>query len=91
MTMKAYFRGPLFYTWLFLLAATVVSAVLGLESEQTGTWAALVVLTIALVKCRFVLRTYMEVRYAPRWLQYACDGWLLCNAVMLSSRYWPGS
>jgi len=88
MTMKSYFKGPLFYTWLFLISATGVSALVGLESEQGGAWVALAVLLIALVKCRFVIRTYMEVRYAPRWLQNACDGWLLFNAAMLSSYYW---
>lgn len=86
--MKTYFRGRLFYTWLCLLAATVLSAVLGLEGEHGGTAVALVVLAIALLKCRFVMRTYMEVRDAPRWLQRSCDGWLLFNAVMLSSYYW---
>lgn len=86
--MKTYFRGPLFYTWLFLLSATVISGLVGLEGEHSGPWVALAVLLIALVKCRFVIRTYMEVRYAPRWLQHSCDGWLLFNAVMLSSYYW---
>ncbi len=86
--MRAYFKGPLFYTWLFLVAATVLSAVLGLEGEQGGAVVALFVLLIALVKCRLVMRTYMEVRDAPRWLQRSCDGWLAFNALMLSSYYW---
>lgn len=88
MTMKRYFRGPLFHTWLFLLSATVLSALVGLENESGRAWVALLVLLIALVKCRLVIRTFMEVRHAPRWLQNSCDGWLLFNAVMLSSYYW---
>jgi uncharacterized membrane protein len=86
--MTTYLRGRLFYTWLGLLAATVLSALLGFESEHGGAAIALVVLGIALLKCRLVMRTYMEVRDAPRWLQRSCDGWLLCNAALLSSYYW---
>jgi cytochrome c oxidase subunit 4 len=87
MMMTAYLRGPLFYTWLFLVSATLASALLGLEGEG-GAGVALFVLLIALVKCRFVIRTYMEVRTAPRWLRRSCDAWLLGNALMLSSYYW---
>ncbi|MET0282828.1 MAG: cytochrome C oxidase subunit IV family protein [Polyangiales bacterium] len=85
MTMTAYFRGPLFYTWLFLVSATLASALLGLEGKAG---VALIVLLIALVKCRVVIRTYMEVHAAPRWLRRSCDAWLLGNALMLSSPYW---
>jgi hypothetical protein len=88
--MTPYLRGPLFNTWLFLLAATLGSAAIGLESEG-GRTVALTVLLIALVKCRLVIRTYMEVRFAPRWLRAFCDGWLLCNLLMLSSHYWFAS
>lgn len=85
--MTSYFRGPVFYTWLFLISATVVSALLGFD-DASQTYVTLAVLAIALLKCRFVIRTFMEVHTAPRWLQHSCDGWLLLNAVMLSSYYW---
>lgn len=72
--------SKLFYTWVVLLAATLLSATLHLQT--------VVILAIALIKCRLVIRTYMEVRHAPGWLRHSCDGWLLLNGVMLSSYYW---
>jgi len=40
-------------------------------------WLLPLVLLIALIKTRFVIRNYMEVRFAPFWLQRTCDAWLL--------------
>lgn len=37
----------------------------------------MLVLALAAVKCRLIIRTFMEVRGAPRWLQWATDGWLV--------------
>ncbi len=31
---------------------------------------------LGLVKCRLIIRYFMEVRHAPRGLQIATDGWL---------------
>jgi hypothetical protein len=45
------------------------------------------VLTIAVVKGRLIVRDFMEVRDAPRWLRLATDGWLAAfwvSAVALS-------
>jgi hypothetical protein len=36
-----------------------------------------IVLAIALVKCRLVIRTFMEVRTAPTWLRRSTDLWLI--------------
>jgi hypothetical protein len=41
-----------------------------------------VVLAIAAVKTRFVIREFMEVRAAPHWLRRATDGWL---AVLMAA------
>jgi hypothetical protein len=57
---------------------------LGTRASQAFT---LTVLVIALIKCRLVMRNYMEVKHAPRWLQRACDGWLALNAAMLFAFY----
>jgi hypothetical protein len=73
--MTAYLRGPLLHTWLLLSAATVLSWGLGLESA--------VIMLVAIIKCRFVIRTYMEVRLAPAWLQRTCDAWLILNFGMV--------
>ena len=79
----------LIYTWSFLALATLASWWLGHgASEQGHALVPLVVLIIAVIKCRVVIRNYMEVKRAPAWLQLSCDGWLLLNLAMASSLYW---
>jgi hypothetical protein len=66
--------------WAALTAATVLAWLLTPGESQSATTlgkelvAAIVVL--GLVKCRLIIRYFMEVRHAPRWLQVATDGWL---------------
>ena len=90
--MKAYVRNPLIYTWLFLSAATVFSWWLGSENDakvhQANGLVTVAILLIAVIKSRFVIRNYMEVRVAPSWLQLTCDTWLVVNFGMVSSYYW---
>jgi hypothetical protein len=44
------------------------------------------VLGLALIKSRLIIRYFMEVRRAPRWLRLTTDGWLaaLFGAVLVS-------
>ena len=35
------------------------------------------IVVLGLIKCRFVIRCFMEVRHAPRWLRIATDTWLV--------------
>jgi cytochrome c oxidase subunit IV len=80
---------PLIYTWLFLAVATIASWWLGHGAhEQLRALVPVAVLTIAVVKCRVVIRTYMDVKRAPSWLQLSCDAWLILNLAMASSLYW---
>lgn len=70
--------------WLLLSAITLVSAWLGFDQPggRAGTGyspSALVtagVLAMAMVKARFIIRDFMDVRAAPTWLRYGTDGWL---------------
>jgi hypothetical protein len=50
--------------WLVLLAATMLTAVVGLEHDPSRT-AGLVLLTVAFVKLRLVGIHFMELRTAP--------------------------
>ena len=79
--MRGYFRGPLAYIWIVLAVATLMSWWLGAKIP-------LLVLAIAIIKCRVVMRSYMEVRLAPSWLQRTCDAWLALNFAMGSGYYW---
>lgn len=71
--------------WLLLSAVTLVSAGLGgdhLSGRPAAGYSpsALVtaaVLAIAMVKARFIIRDFMDVRAAPAWLRYGTDGWLV--------------
>ncbi|PRC49899.1 prokaryotic cytochrome C oxidase subunit IV family protein, partial [Mycobacterium sp. ITM-2017-0098] len=40
---------------------------------------------LGFVKCRVIIRYFMEVRTAPRWLRLSTDGWLvaLWTAVLV--------
>lgn len=66
--------------WLLLSAITLVSAWLGSGGRPGDVPSALVttvVLAIAVVKARFVIRDFMDVRAASAWLRYGTDGWLV--------------
>lgn len=80
----------LLQTWMLLVSATLASAWLGtseLADGQRSPWIALVILTIAITKCRFVIRNFMDVRSAPTWLKRSCDAWLVANFTMMSAYY----
>ncbi|HEU5024268.1 MAG TPA: cytochrome C oxidase subunit IV family protein [Spirillospora sp.] len=73
-------RRTVFAAWAALTAATVLAWLLTPGESQSATAlgdelvAAIAVL--GLVKCRLIIRCFMEVRDAPRWLRAATDGWL---------------
>ncbi|ORB29034.1 cytochrome C oxidase subunit IV family protein [Mycolicibacterium parafortuitum] len=74
-------------SWLFLVAATVVSWAVGAE-HGTGSTVAVLVLGIAAIKVRLVGLDFMELRHAPVPLRAAfevyCVGiWALLSALYL--------
>jgi cytochrome c oxidase subunit IV len=93
--MRSYIRNRLTYIWLFLSIITIISWWTGSGHGATFQHASVpvtaVVLMIALIKTRFVIRNYMEVRWAPSWLRLTCDAWLLCLFGMFVCFYWLGS
>ena len=90
--MTSYIRSPVTYLWLFLSILTVISWWFGAgnspNSHQASALITFVVLLIALIKTRFVIRNYMEVRFAPSWLKVTCDAWLVYLFGMISIFYW---
>lgn len=84
--MTAYIRNPLTYVWVFLTTSTIASWWIshGVDIDnRMDTTVTSVVLLIAAVKSRFVIRYFMEVRYAPTWLKIATDGWLILVFLLL--------
>ena len=71
------------WRWALLSVLTVVSWGLAATSRYTpDTALTIVVLAIAAVKTRFVIRQFMDVRAAPHWLRRATDAWL---AVLMAA------
>lgn len=75
--------------WLALSAITVISWWLapGHSGADAGPSIPITVAAIVLgfVKCRLIIRRFMEVGTAPRWLRQATDAWLvaLWTAVLV--------
>jgi cytochrome c oxidase subunit IV len=93
--MRSYIRNRLTYIWLFLCIITVISwwtgSGHGASFYRANALVTAVVLMLALIKTRLVIRNFMEVRRAPSWLRLTCDGWLLCLFAVISCFYWFGS
>jgi hypothetical protein len=71
------------WTWALLSALTMVSWALAATRRFTpSTAVTIVVLAIAAVKTRTVIRQFMDVRVAPHWLRRATDAWL---AVLMAA------
>jgi hypothetical protein len=76
------------WTWALLCALTGLSWALAATRHFTPSTAlTIVVLAIAGVKTRFVIRQFMEVRTAPPWLRRATDGWLVVLVAAIIGLY----
>ncbi|CDO89128.1 hypothetical protein AWC29_11670 [Mycobacterium triplex] len=79
------------YVWIVLSAVTIVTWVLGHAEEGYGrgatTAVAMVVLAIAFIKVRLIIRQFMEVRSGPRWLRVFCDVWIVVLAGTIVATY----
>ncbi len=68
-------------TWLLLVVITVGSWWLApaqySETLRASVPITALVLVLTLIKSRLIIRQFMEVRTAPRWLKLATDGWLV--------------
>lgn len=66
--------------WAALTTATIAAWLLtaGESGSSTALGDGLVAMIVVLgaVKCRLIIRYFMEVRHAPRWLQRTTDAWL---------------
>ena len=73
-------------SWLILIAATLVSWVVGAE-HGVGSFAAVVVLAIAAAKIRLVGLDFMELRNAPIPLRAAFEAYCVVLWTVLSALY----
>lgn len=73
--------------WLILLAATVLTAVVGLEQAGASHAVGLVLLGVAFVKLRLVGLYFMELRTAPLPLRLFFEGYVTGVFVVLAALY----
>ena len=68
------------YAWVVLSAITVASWWLAPDHAAgvatSSASISIAVVALAFIKSRIIIRYFMEVRTAPRWLRLATDGWL---------------
>ncbi len=86
MTVLQLVRNRAGFSWLLLVAATVVSWALGAD-HGTGSLVALVVLGIAAWKVRLVGLDFMELRHAPIPLRAAFEFYCFAIWAVLSGLY----
>jgi hypothetical protein len=69
------------YAWIILSAITIVSWFLAPARGQgapavPSVGITVAVIVLAVIKGRMIIRYFMEVRTAPRWLKLTTDAWL---------------
>ena len=90
------FKNSLVTVWFLLACATGLTWWLGSTQDsvndlpkliENDLTLAFIILFIALVKIRFIIWHFMEVREGPAWLRWTCDFWLAFLAVTLLLLY----
>lgn len=75
--------------WAILCVVTVVSWWLGHGASVISVPITLSVVALAVIKCRLIIREFMEVRTAPAWLRVGTDAWLAAlSATVLVIYLW---
>ncbi|WP_280262070.1 cytochrome C oxidase subunit IV family protein [Nocardia wallacei] len=80
--------------WIILCAITIGSWWLGPGHSGDGTVASIpitaAVIALGYLKCRLIIRHFMEVRTAPRALAIATDAWLAVLWIAVLAIYLAG-
>ncbi len=73
-------RRAVLLAWAALSAATILAWLLtpgeSTSSTTLGDELVIAIVALGLIKCRLIIRYFMEVRHAPRWLRHSTDAWL---------------
>jgi len=81
----------LLWAWAVLVLITVGSWWLApahfTDTMQPSAGVTALLLAMMAVKCRIVMRSFMEVNHAPRWLKVGTDGWLAVLVVTVFAIY----
>jgi hypothetical protein len=79
-----------FAVWLFLVAATVLTTWILPKDIANAHVSSVAILTIAAIKIRFVIRSFMEVRSAPLGWRIFFDLWIVGVTAMALLLYLHG-
>jgi heme/copper-type cytochrome/quinol oxidase subunit 4 len=82
------FRRRITVIMALLLMATLISFWLGNDGAVANSRTAAVIIVIAAVKMRFVMRDFMEIKYAPLLLKFFCDAWIATVAAAILILQW---
>ncbi|WP_405137780.1 cytochrome C oxidase subunit IV family protein [Nocardia sp. NBC_01388] len=67
--------------WIALMAITIVWWQLTPEDHGSATASGKVLVSaiaaLGMIKSRLIIRYFMEIRTAPRWLRFTTDGWIV--------------
>ena len=88
-------RTRLFIAWLVLVAITMIYLWLDHSADETGALVASTAVTVtaiflAIVKVRIIMREFMDVRHAPRFLRRSTDLLVIAIAIALLGSYLAG-
>ena len=94
-TVETAFNKRLFVVWLILVAISLVYLWIDHEASHQGIPTASAVVTVgaiclALIKVRIIMREFMEVRGAPRFLRRITDVWVVLMGVAMLGVYIAG-
>lgn len=87
MSMAAYLKHPATAVWALLFGATCLSWFLGGHSTDNPALAAIGIIAIALVKTRFIIMNFMEIRHAPSLWRWIFAAWLLVTGTAMVAVY----
>jgi Prokaryotic Cytochrome C oxidase subunit IV len=76
------FSGRNTLVWFALIAITLLSWKAGHSCGSAST-AGVIILLFAFAKARLIISEFMEVRTAPRALQWLTDGWIIIACGLL--------
>ncbi|MGH8519225.1 MAG: cytochrome C oxidase subunit IV family protein [Panacagrimonas sp.] len=82
--MRDLIRSRITFVWLLLVGATLLSWELGHGlGVHDARVAGSLILAVAMIKVRFVVLDFMEIRHAPAWLRAAAEIWTVLLATLL--------
>lgn len=89
--MQYLFQGRIALVWLGLTLVTLISWAIshgGGGNLRPDLGLSMAVIVIAVIKARFVLREFMEVGHASRWLRVLSDAWVVGLPAAILAALW---